>query len=337
LDLILSSEQEQVIAAADAILRKEPQLTSYDYEIAAARRSLLAGLGWFGLAIGVDLGGAGLTCAEEMLVFREIGRSLGPTSVLPIALSAQLAAGAGSSLTRQLLQGSIGAALALAEGELNFDGEFAAGPVRLFDSDLASVALFCNERHAVLLDLAEQRSTPVACLDKSISMSSLRLERARVLARLQGPSIERLGKLLTAAMLVGISEATLAMIVEYAKLRRTFGRPIGSYQAVRHPCADMAVRCESARAQLFVAAASIRDGMADTALQVNAAKAVANAAAIANVDANIQLHGGIGITAEYSAHRYFKRACVLARWFGSDRSLLDAIIRQSTADFTNLK
>ena len=107
----------------------------------------------------------------------------------------------------------------------------------------------------------------------------------------------------------------------------TKGRALlGAYQAVRHPCADMAVRCEAARAQLYAAAVSRRDGRADAAAQIAAAKLLANAAAVKNADWNIQLHGGIAVTMEHDAHLYMKRANLLSRLFGADRVLLDGIL-----------
>jgi alkylation response protein AidB-like acyl-CoA dehydrogenase len=157
-------------------------------------------------------------------------------------------------------------------------------------------------------------------------MSSGALAPAECLARSEGPAISLLGRGGIAAMQLGVSEAVRDMIVEYAKVRETFGRPIGSYQAVRHPCAEMALRCEASRAQLFVAAISLRDGLADAALQINAAKLIANDAAIKNVGTNLQLHGGIGTTDEHDAHLFLKRAHMTARWFGGDKVVLKEIL-----------
>jgi alkylation response protein AidB-like acyl-CoA dehydrogenase len=127
-------------------------------------------------------------------------------------------------------------------------------------------------------------------------------------------------------MLIGLAEAALHLIVEYAKVRETFGRPIGSYQAVRHPCADMATRVEAARAQLWYAAAALKEGRAEAPVHLNAAKHLANQAAVANADACIQLHGGIGVTDEHDAHLLLKHALLLSRVFGSKRWLLAELL-----------
>ena len=133
-------------------------------------------------------------------------------------------------------------------------------------------------------------------------------------------------------MLVGIAECALDMIVEYAKVRETFGRKIGSWQAVRHPCADMAVRVEAARSQLWYSAAAMKEQRADAPTHLDAAKHLANQAAVANADSNIQLHGGIGVTEEHHAHLLLKHALLLSRLFGSKRGLLSRLLHAKLED-----
>jgi alkylation response protein AidB-like acyl-CoA dehydrogenase len=131
-------------------------------------------------------------------------------------------------------------------------------------------------------------------------------------------------------MLVGIAEAALDQIVEYAKIRETFGKPIGSYQAVRHPCADMATRLEAARCQLWFAAAAMKESRTDAVGHLDAAKHLANECAAFVTDLNIQLHGGIGVTDEHDAHIFMKHALLLRKLFGSKRLLLKNLLH---ADF----
>ena len=144
--------------------------------------------------------------------------------------------------------------------------------------------------------------------------------------------IWQLGQLGTAAMLVGLAEAALDLIVEYAKIRETFGRKIGCWQAVRHPCADMAVRVEAARSQLWYAAAAMKEARGDAAAHLDAAKHLANQAAVANADACIQLHGGIGVTDEHDAHLLLKHALLLSRLFGCKRGLLARLLHAQLED-----
>ena len=136
----------------------------------------------------------------------------------------------------------------------------------------------------------------------------------------------RLGQLGIAAMQVGVAETALALIVEYAKVRETFGRKIGTYQAVRHACADMALRGEAARCQLWSAAAALKERRSDADAHLDAAKHLANRAAVSNADVDIQLHGAIGVTEEHHAHLLLKHSLLLARLFGSKRALLARLL-----------
>jgi alkylation response protein AidB-like acyl-CoA dehydrogenase len=127
-------------------------------------------------------------------------------------------------------------------------------------------------------------------------------------------------------MQVGVAERALELIVEYAKVRETFGRKIGTYQAVRHACADMALRAEAARCQLWSAAAAMKERRSDARTHLDAAKHLANRAAVTNADVDIQLHGAIGVTEEHHAHLLLKHGLLLARLFGSERTLLAGLL-----------
>jgi len=117
---------------------------------------------------------------------------------------------------------------------------------------------------------------------------------------------------LVAAMLSGICEATRDQSAAYAKVRVQFGVPIGSFQAVKHRCADEAVRAEAATQIVTLAALAVRDGRPDADLLWAAARSVTADHAMRNAADNIQNLGGIGYTAEHDAHLFLKRAQVLA-------------------------
>jgi hypothetical protein len=138
-------------------------------------------------------------------------------------------------------------------------------------------------------------------------------------------ALRRLGTVLAAAEAVGVAERALEMSVAYAKVRQQFGRPIGSFQAVKHRCADMAVRAEVARSAVTWAAVALRDGEPEPARHAHGAKALASAAAVANASENVQNHGGIGYTWEAGPHLYLKRAWLLEHTFGSRAVHLDAL------------
>jgi alkylation response protein AidB-like acyl-CoA dehydrogenase len=126
------------------------------------------------------------------------------------------------------------------------------------------------------------------------------------------------GALLTAAFCVGMADALTDLAVEYAKGRQQFNRPIGSFQAVKHLCADMVVRAEVARSAVY-AAACVMDDPATGALDrvLSGAKLLAGEAAITNGRSATQVFGGMGFTWEVDVHLYLKRAWVLDTHFGS--------------------
>jgi alkylation response protein AidB-like acyl-CoA dehydrogenase len=145
--------------------------------------------------------------------------------------------------------------------------------------------------------------------------------------RLEVPAadLRRLAAVLVAAEAVGVAERALEMSVAHAKVRQQFGRPIGSFQAVKHRCADMAVRAEVARSVTTFAAAALAAGEADAPHHAHVAKALAVDAALANAADNVQNHGGMGYTWEGDAHLYLKRAWVLEHTFGTRAAHLGAL------------
>jgi alkylation response protein AidB-like acyl-CoA dehydrogenase len=117
-----------------------------------------------------------------------------------------------------------------------------------------------------------------------------------------------LARIALAAEQVGGAERCLDMSVEYAKIRQQFGRPIGSFQAIKHKCADMLTMVESARSAAFYASALAAQGEAELAEAASSAKAFCSDTFFHCAGENIQIHGGIGFTWEHPAHLYFKRA-----------------------------
>ena len=129
-------------------------------------------------------------------------------------------------------------------------------------------------------------------------------------------------RILTGALCAGIAAATCDLAVDYAKGRHQFGRPIGSFQAVKHLCADMLVRAEVARAAVEAAAVTVDQPEVGDALRAAAGAALLAAeAAVANAKACIQVHGGMGFTWEVPVHLYLMRARVLASTAGTSPEL----------------
>jgi len=118
----------------------------------------------------------------------------------------------------------------------------------------------------------------------------------------------RLAAVALAAEQVGGAQRCLDMSIEYAKIRMQFGRPIGSFQAIKHMCADMLLEVESARSAAYYAAWAAQDGSDELPLLASLAKACCSEAYFRAAADNIQIHGGIGFTWEHDAHLYYRRA-----------------------------
>ncbi len=135
------------------------------------------------------------------------------------------------------------------------------------------------------------------------------------------------GAVLTAALQVGMADRLTELAVAYAHDRMQFDRPIGSFQAIKHLCADMLVRTEVARAAVYAAGAHLDDPQLEgLARAVAGAKALAGEAAITNGKSATQVHGGMGFTWEVDVHLYLKRAWVLDTHFGSADEHFSAVL-----------
>ncbi len=325
MSLALNSDEVEIVSAvADFLDHAIPLQRLHSPENAdldQSTRRELGNMGWLGLAAPEEMGGSGLSAVEHALFFREVGRRCGPVDILAQCLAVLVAAG-DRSLCESLLSGERGVTLAVREGN----------NLRLFGSPASALALHVEREGASLLDLSGLDMEACSPLDPATTMRVAVGDVAPAIARSTNGLVWVMGQLGTAAMLVGIAEAALDLIVEYAKIRETFGRKIGSYQAVRHPCAEMALRVEASRCQLWYAAASMKVGRGDAEAQLDAAKHLANQAAVANADVNIQLHGGIGVTDEHHAHLLLKRAQLLSRIFGTKRVLLERLLHASVQD-----
>jgi alkylation response protein AidB-like acyl-CoA dehydrogenase len=184
-------------------------------------------------------------------------------------------------------------------------------------ADLILVAARMDERFGVLAvegDAAGLVRASLPTLDPTRKLSRLEFDGARA-APIAGPlawgELEQVLQLAAVALCaeqLGVAQKALEMAVDYAKLRRQFGRPIGSFQAIKHKCADVLVEVESARAAAYYAAWVASAKRDELALASSVAKAHCSEACLRAAAENIQIHGGLGFTWEHDAHLYFKRA-----------------------------
>jgi alkylation response protein AidB-like acyl-CoA dehydrogenase len=246
--------------------------------------------GVFGICVGEDDGGSALGAAEEALIAIGLGRRLASPAVLA-TLGAAHSGAAGLSGRR--------VAAGYRRGER----------VIVVDSPGADLLLLREADGAALYAL---EGLPMRALDSRLWLANLSEASGlgEPLARFDAAGVQRL-RLLDAALLAGIAETALQMGVAYAGLREQFGRPIGTFQAIKHHCADMAIAARCARDQVSFAAVAVDEGREDAILQVESALFVAGTAALDNAGKNIQIHGGIGFSDEADPHLLIKRAQVL--------------------------
>jgi alkylation response protein AidB-like acyl-CoA dehydrogenase len=284
-----SAEQLEVVSALDESLAEVLPLTRLHASFVEAAKtwSSLEEIGIFGISLSEEQGGSGLGAAEEALIVIGLGRRLAAPAVLATLAAAHAPqnASAGRRVAAAYRRGSRAIIVADAAAEL------------ILLRDLDSAALY---------EIS-------ACIAKTIDSHNwlAELREASVLgdpvARFDVSQLLRL-RLLDAAALAGLAEATLAMAVAYVGIREQFGRPIGTFQAVKHHCANMAMAARCARDQVSFAAVALDEGRDDAALQVECALFVAGTAALDNASKNIQIHGGMGFSDEADPHLFLKRA-----------------------------
>jgi len=274
----------------------------------------LAGMGVFGLRLPELEGGVGLGMAEAAVVFAELGRCLAPGPILWSHLLAALIPGAASGET---LVGGLDCAHGGAEwsGRGNAESRGAAPVLIESGAELDALAVLRGDGvHRIdgpALAAGRKVGTPLDPLTPLLHLPALpqgeRIADADAAAKLRLQ-----GAVLVAALQLGIAESTLELAVAHAKTREQFGRPIASFQAIKHFCANMFTRQELARATVYAAAATLDDPeIGDPTRAAAAARIVAGEAAMKNARQCIQIHGGMGYTWEMPPHYYLKRALVL--------------------------
>ncbi len=321
IDLLPNDEQQAIWDSAAQVLAAESPLSRLhgpaDGDAALLRRA--AGLGWIGLGLAETDGGVGYGPAEEVLLFRAAGRHLAGPGLLGSVLAARIATRAGDvELAAALLSGARRAAVMIAApGEVV--GRAVSGLFHRFDARPGDLTVVWGEDGAGLFD-RDLPSTPIDGIDEAVTLERLSLETVGLShwVTTGDDAIAWRATVLIAALLTGLSEAARDLTVDYAKLRQQFGQPIGAFQAIKHACADMAVRCEAAWSLTVFAALS--SGRMDSAFQAHAAWIIAAQAAERNAACAVQTHGGIGFTAECDAQLFVKRAQLLIGLGGGVRS-----------------
>jgi alkylation response protein AidB-like acyl-CoA dehydrogenase len=265
-------------------------------------------IGIFAIGLREEEGGSGLGAAEEALIVMALGRRLAAPAVFATIGATHAPHAPGKPLGRESRVAS---------------GYRRSGKVVIVNDSPAQRVLVRSSSGAELFDLAPMAA---GTIDSRHWLGDLR--EASVLgaplASFDADGMLRL-RLLDASALAGIAQAALDMGVAYAGTREQFGRPIGSFQAVKHHCANMAISARCARDQTAFAAVAIDQGRDDAAFQVDSAVYVAGTAALESAGKNIQIHGGLGFSDEADPHLLIKRAQLLLAVAGGLEAANDRI------------
>ncbi len=274
--------------------------------------SKLAELDVLGLRLSESSGGVGLSELELVLVMEETGRSAVPGPIVEHAAVAlplldELAVDA------RLLQRA-------ASGEAIFSVGLQGSPYVL-DADRASHLVLQREGSLYLVERKDALLRPVRSVDGSRRLFEVRAQTSGILAHGQAAeeaaalAFDR-GALASSAQLLGLSRQMLNMSVEYVKTRQQFGKPIGSFQAVKHMLADALLALEFASPMVYRAAHTLAQRAASRALHVSMAKIYAGEAAQRVARSALQCHGAIGYSFECDLHLWMKRSWALAAAWG---------------------
>ena len=265
------------------------RLHTSGHEDAATWHSLEE-IGVFGIGVSETAGGSGLGAVEEALIVMSLGRRLASPAVL---------ATIGTASLRGTVSPGDRVAAAYRRG----------GRIILVEEPGTRFILLRDSNGAALYDSAACRPRLIEdrlWLTRLCEMS----EPGEPQQRFNPSQLTRL-RLHDAAALAGIADTALEVSVAYARMREQFGRPIGSFQAVKHHCANMAIAARCARDQTSFAAVALDEACSDAAMEVEYAFAVAGSAALENAKLSIQIHGGMGFSDEADPHLFLKRAQLL--------------------------
>jgi len=295
----------------------------------------MADLGWLGIHLPEEYGGSGAGLLELVVVLDELGRQVAPGPFLPTVLASAVIEQCGTAdqkkrLLPGLADGTRTAALGLGTADLALaDGTLEGSAGTVLGGSAADLILLRVGDDVVIVPagaagLTLQRGSDLDPTRRSVEATAtgVSVDPDDVLPGAAVRAVA-LARTLGAAEAVGVSSACVDLAVEYAKQRVQFGRTIGTFQAIKHHCADMLVAAELATAVVWDAARAAQNGGDEFSLVAAMAATLAFAPAVHNAQMNIQVHGGIGFTWEHDAHLYVRRALVLNAVLGTPRDAED--------------
>jgi len=334
-----SEEQQELRSTAARFLEEKSssaivrQLMETDTGFDEGTWKQMADLGWLGMAIPEEYGGVGFGFVEVLVLLEEMGKKLLPAPyVSSVLFGANAILNAGSEdqkkeLLPGIADGTTRATLAFVEpsGRWDIDGiELEAKDGKLtgtksyvLDGHTATLLIVAatNGLYVVDPDAEGVTRTKLETLDMTRKQAKIDFnntpatllgDAANAKAALQ-KTLDQAAALLSSEM-VGGAQQCLDASTQYAKERYQFGRPIGSFQAIKHKCANMLMEVEMSRSAAYYAGWAAAEDPEELPLAASLAKAYCSDAYFHCAAENIQIHGGIGFTWEHDAHLYFRRA-----------------------------
>lgn len=304
----MTTEREQLRKSIAALVAKHASPAAVRRAMASERGydeqfwSQLCDVGGAALVIPEEFGGASGELADVAAVLDELGRSLVPTPLLGTTLAALALLAADIPAARTLERLAAGESI----GAVVFDRDY------VLNGDIADIIVAVEGGQIVRW--ADPIVEAAHALDPTRRLAHVTPTTAEVIG--VDPGLADTAAILLAAEQIGAASRCLELTVDYTKQRVQFGRPIGSFQALKHRMADLYVLVQSARAVVGDAIAHL------TPVSATLARLAASEAFCTVAGEAIQLHGGIAITWEHDMHLYFKRAHSSAQLFGSPRDQL---------------
>jgi alkylation response protein AidB-like acyl-CoA dehydrogenase len=285
-------------------------------------------LGWAGIFIDEDHGGQGLGAVELAILMEELGYALAPVPFLSNAAAGLALQFAGSDEQKERWLPGIASGEARGTVGMVRDGEARLVP----DADSAEVIVLIGADGATsVVEASAAEIEPFDGMDRTRRFARVRADGGEPLAGDCFAACDRIATAL-AAETVGVAQKAMQMAVEYARERKQFGRPIGSYQAVSHRCAQMLLEVEGARSGAYYASWCADAEPESLPAASSMAKAYASDAGWRVCTSSLQVHGGIGFTWEHDLHFFLKRAKANALLYGSAHEHRERVAELSLAE-----
>jgi alkylation response protein AidB-like acyl-CoA dehydrogenase len=289
-------------------------------------------LGWLGLHLAEEHGGSGYSLEELVVVVEELGRAVAPGPFVPTVIASAVVSAAGDDALRArllpgLADGSLPAGIAL-DASVTIAGATASGSATVLGGGLAKLILAPVGGDVAIVEIDHPNVTVEVPrnLDPARRTARVSLDAAPAIV-IPGArqALVDLARVVLSAEAVGVARECTDMAAAYAKERLQFGRPIGTYQAVKHHCANMAVATELSTSAVWDAARAAATGGDQLSYAAAVAATLAAPAADLCANLNTQVHGGIAMTWEHDAHLFMRRATTLLSFLEPSAAATDLV------------